>query len=132
MTDFVALKAEVDNDPLARDYASMTNKEVAVSLNEKNRPNDRQSVPAQEFIAAIAPAAFPADGKMQAYLALLLGTGSVPLEEPNVRNALKAIFVGQASTLAALAALQSEDISRGVEIGFGRVAEGHVAHVRKI
>lgn len=132
MVDFVLLKAEIDNDPLTRAYVSMTDKEVATSLNAKNRPNERVAVPAQEFIAAIAPAAFPADGKMQAYLALLLGTGSVPLEEPNVRNALKAIFAGKAGTLAALAALQSENISRGVEIGFGRVAEGHVAHVRKI
>ena len=132
MVDFVALKAELDNDPLARAYASMSDKRAATSLNEKNRPNKRVAVPAQEFIAAIAPAAFPADVKMQAYLALLLATGSVPLEEPNVRKALKAIFAGQAATLAALVALQNEDISRGVEIGFGRVAEGHVTHVRNI
>ena len=132
MVDFVALKAELDNDPLTRGYATMSDKEAAVSLNEKNRPNERQSVPAQEFIAAIAPTAFPADGKMQAYLALLLGTGSVPLDEPNVRNALKAIFSGQGGTLAALAALQNENISRGVELGLGRVAEGHVAYARTI
>lgn len=130
MTDFAALKAELDNDPLVRGYATMSDEEAAVSLNVQDRTNDRQEVPAQEFIAAIKPAAFPADVKMQAYLALLLGTGSVPLEEPNVRTALKAIFVGQASTLAALVALQSEDISRAQELSIGRVREGTVGQAR--
>ena len=132
MTDFVALKAELDNDPLARAYASMSDKRAATSLNVTDRPSDRVDVPAQEFIEAIEPSAYPGGGKMQAYLAMLLSTGSVPLEKTNVRNALKDIFVGQAATLTALVALQSEDISRGVEIGFGRVAEGHVAHARTI
>jgi len=53
MSDFYeTLISELQNDPLNRGYASMTNEEVAASLNEINR-----RVPTQRFISMRAIAA---------------------------------------------------------------------------
>lgn len=39
MTDIVALKAEIDDDPLTRGYSIMSDVEVAVDMNLVNRPD---------------------------------------------------------------------------------------------
>ena len=53
MSDFYStLIAELRDDPLNRGYASMTDEQVATTLNEKNR-----RVPTQRFISMRAIAA---------------------------------------------------------------------------
>lgn len=130
--DFLTLKTEINTDPLGRGYSGMTDAEVATSLNVIDRPSDRSTVSTGEILAAIEPTAFPVDGKKQAYLQTLLATDEIPLGSTNIRDALASIFSGELPTLNALAALQTELISRAMELGLRQVREGAVAHARTL
>lgn len=111
-------------------YSGMSDQEAADDLNRKVISVDRTSVPSIEVIESIEPAAYPTDARMQSYLSSLLSQDTVPLDSPNIRNALKAIFSGETATLAALAALQKVKISRAEEIGIGFVKIGFVKTAR--
>ena len=130
MVDFKKLKAEVTADPLAKGYSTMTDAEVAASLNARDIPSDRATVPSMEVLAAIKPTHYPTDARLQSYLQVLLANDAIPLGDKNVRDALKAIFSGKTTTLTALAALQKRNVSRAEELGIGWVRVGFVSAVR--
>jgi hypothetical protein len=128
------LKIEIDTDPLAVGYSSMTDVQVATSLNVVNRSVSRTAVSGSDVFTAIKPADF-LDINNSAHrwvLGILFGLDFVQLDSANVRTILTSIFAGKTDTLNAIISLQDEPVSRGVEIGFGKVHEGHVAHVRSL
>lgn len=45
----IVLKSEIENDPLGRGYSSMTDVEIASSLNTRNRSHDVESLSGQEM-----------------------------------------------------------------------------------
>ena len=126
-----ALKAETDTDPLARGYAGMTEAAVADSLNAINRSRNRTSVSPGEMQRAVDGAEFVAlsDVKQRAWLAIL--SDSVDPNNANTIAQVTAIWTS-GTTLTNLAALQTEAVSRAVEIGLGFVKQGHVQEARRL
>lgn len=129
--DIAALKAELTVDPLTIGYSGMTDAEAADSLNTVNRTVDVGSVTGQQIFEAVVPAhynALSADYKQ--LFAVIVGMGAIMVNGTNTKLALTTMFSGATATLAALAALQTERMSRGVELGLGFVAPGHVENAR--
>lgn len=132
MAVLAILRDELLNDPLGLGYAGQTDQQATDTLNTENRPVDRDRVPTGEVMAAIRPGDFinVTGVPQQTYLKILLGIDFVLLGSTNIRNALANIFSGAPLTLAALAALQQELVSRGTELGIGFIHVGDVAEAR--
>ncbi len=130
MTDYVALKAEITTDPLARGYAGMTNVQIAASLNTANRTRNRTIMTASEIINAINVTEFnalTATNKAAVWDLLHLGE----LNPFGVEATMfTSIFGGGSTTIATLASLRAQSISRAVELGLGVVSEGLVAEAK--
>lgn len=128
---YPALKAEIDNDPLARNYAGMTDDQlVADSLNAVTDTRDRSVIPAHEVFEAMVPTDMAAlTDEEKGRLRTLLAMGSVNIQGGNTRSMLGGIFGGTA-TAANLVALQSESVSRAANLGFPVITEADVARVR--
>lgn len=126
------LVAEIQNDPLTRDYASMTDQEVADSLNTVNRDRNRASMTGDEVFQQIAnQAAWDGltDAQRQLFMAFCGRSEIDPFAAANV-NFITSIFGGGSATVTNLAAARVEQISRGVEIGFGVVNVRDVTRAR--
>ena len=134
MADLVALKAELDADPLARGYFGMTDQQAADSLNAEDRTVDRTAVRGGEVFTAIKPVDFLSvtDAAHRWVLGVMFGLDVVPLDSANVRTILSTIFSGKAQTLAALVALQTHVVSRADELGLGNVRAGTVNEARRM
>lgn len=140
MADLVALKAEIDTDPLTRGYAAMTDAQVAADLNSSYRERNRDSMSASEVLNAIDIAEFNAltnAAESQIWNVLHLGGQSGPgggsidpfgIEATIFTN----VFGAGSATIAALSAARKESITRGVELGLGLVKPGHVEQARAI
>ena len=125
------LKDEIINDPLSRGYASMTDHEVADSLNTVNRERDRTIIPAHEIIEATTTTdynALSADNKQR--YGIITGAGEVNIQGTNTRAALAAMFGPGTQTRTNIAALQIELISRATELGLDFVRPGDVIEAR--
>lgn len=130
--DIAALATELTTDPLARGYSAMTNQQAADSLNNvKDRPRDRGVISSYEIIDATVPAEWAAlsAAEKQRYQTIV-GAGQVNTKNPNTRAAFLAMFAAGTTTRTNLAALQTELVSRAVELGLGVVGDGHVASAR--
>lgn len=104
---------------------------AAGQLNAVNRTRPVESVTGQQIFEAVVPEhynALSADSK-QLFLGII-GMGDIPVNGTNTKLALTAMFAGATATLSALAALQTEQVSRAVELGLGIVKVGHVQMVR--
>lgn len=132
MVDIARLRIELTTDPLSRGYSDMSPGEVVVSLNQKDRTQQRDLVPAWEVLSAIRPAHYQAvtDETELRYLTLLFSVDEIPLGNSNIRTALATIFSGATATLNDLQALQTVSVSRAQELNLGRIYLGHVLHVR--
>ncbi len=137
MADIQALKTELTTDPLGRGYAGMGDQAAADSLNTVDRQRNKTSITGDEIfnaadgaeLAALANGAAGPQRKFQMFLALC-GRDSVdPFGTANVAL-IQEIFGGGSATITALAALRTEPVSRGVEIGFGTVGSGDVSEAR--
>jgi hypothetical protein len=105
---------------------------AAEQLNAVNRTRDVESVTGQQIFEAVVPAhynALSADFK-QLFLGII-GMGDIPVNGTNTKAALVAMFSGATDTLNALAALQTKQVSRAVEIGLGHVRVGNVMEARE-
>jgi hypothetical protein len=131
--DIDALKAELADDPLVLGYSSMTDTEAAVSLNMANRTVDVESVTGQQIFGAVVPShwnALSADYKQ--LFGVIVGMQTILVNDPNTKLALTTMFAGATATLNALAALQTEQVSRAVELVLGgEVKAGHVEEARR-
>lgn len=130
--DYAILTAELQNDPLARGYAGMTDSQVLASLKTKNRPTERSVVESYEIIEATVPAEWGSlsAAEKQRYQTLT-GAGRVNLKGANTRAMLGAMFGAGTTTRANLVALQAgPSQSRAEELGISDVGEGHIHSAR--
>lgn len=130
MSDVIVLIDEIATDPLGRNYATMTDKEVAVDMNAQYRQKDRVSMTASEVFQAIdlSELLSLSDANYRKVLDVLhMGVVNPFGKEADI---FVSIFGGSSATITTLAVIRREGISRGVEIGWGLVKEGHIQMAR--
>lgn len=136
--DIPALWDEINNDPLARGYAGMTDEQVAADLNTVYRTRNRSSISGDEAFGATDPAEFDglADGSAnnsadtKNHWIAFCGRDSIdPFQVANVQF-VQQIFGPGSVTVANLSATRTEDVSRAEELGLGTVKTGHVQKAR--
>lgn len=120
------LYLELANDPLGRDYASMSDAEAAVDLGTEYRTRQRATMEAYEVFNAVNKSEWNAlTSASQAMVWDIIHMGTVNpfgLEA----DVFVDIFGISSSTIDTLQGLRLEDISRAEELGLGQVTEGHV------
>lgn len=122
------LSDELANDPLARGYSGMTNEEVIVSLNVKNRPGTSMS--GREVMAEVDNDEYDALSAAKKGQLLALTSGSDLDPFGFAANVIKDIFTPAPLTIAALAAARVSLISRATELGLGKLMAGPVGRAR--
>lgn len=135
MADLVALKAELDSDPLGRGYAGMTDAQAASSLNDvlDRVPPGNPTFDASEVFQRIDQTEFNAlsnADEAKVWNVLHLG-----LLNPWGREAdiLTDAFGAGSTTITDLKAWRNgKRVSRGRELGFGIVREGYVSAARAL
>lgn len=127
------LKSEIENDPLDRGYAGMSDVEVADSLNERTREADADALHGGDLVAALDQAEWEQLGSGQKqYLQLIVSAGSSPLTAA-IRNSLREMFPTQSQTRRNLLRLMRQEASRGMELGLGRnITPSDVANARRL
>jgi hypothetical protein len=134
MTDFVAIKAELDADPNARGYAAMTDEEAAADMNVKYVVRTKSSVSGHELFAQTDPTEFTAlaDPDRQTWLALCA------IDQVNVENSSPAvpivndIFGNPSITRTALIAYRDEMVSQATALGLGLMKTGYIRQARAL
>jgi hypothetical protein len=135
MADIGRLKTELDTDSLARGYAGMTDLQAADSLNDtKDRvPTGNPTFEASEIFQRVDEAEFGtlvAADKQLIWDVLHLGFVNPWGLEATI---FTTVFGGGSTTVGALQTWRSGKlVSRGEELGFGIVREGHVAAARAL
>ncbi len=131
------LKDELAGDPLGRGYAGMTDEEAAADLNISNRTRNRTSMTGDEVFQATEAAEFAGLGSGQgnsvddqSHWLSFCGRDIIdPFASANVQFVTEIFQVGS-TTLTNLQAARVESITRGVELGLGKVKTGHVQDAR--
>jgi hypothetical protein len=131
MVDTV-LRTELLTDPLARDYAGMTDVDVAASLNTKNITVDVREIPPADFLRGMVKAEWDAlSAADRNYLSVLLGNGPIDVSTgTQIRAALLAMFGVGSGTRANLLPLLTKSISRAEQLGLPFIKPGYVAAAR--
>jgi len=130
--DIGVLKNELDNDPLGRDYASLNDVAAAADLNTAYRTRTHPTITSSTFYEAIDSAEFDAlsDADKTA-VRDLFGLGELSTENGSrARATVVSAFGGSSTTVTALLAAITESVTRGEELGIGRVKVGHVQEAR--
>lgn len=118
---YLALKNEIDSDPLARGYAAMTDQEIADDLNTVYRTRNRSVATGKEIKDMIQTADW--DSRSEAQRNTLLSLFARDDLDPFGIDAhifQEAMTGATGTSVADLAAWRVEDISRGVELGFAQ------------
>lgn len=140
------LRSEIANDPLGRGYASMTDEQVAASLNNLDRPVTRPTpVTAKSLMALLDPAtaatildkleaAASSNSAVKWILSFIQGDAEgVDLGHPNTRAQIDALAVAgvlTADEASLLKSLADSLVSRAEELGLPDIKPWMVAHVR--
>lgn len=131
--DWTILKTEIVGDPLALGYLGMTSAQVAASLNGLTRARLRDVISAYEIVDTIVPAEWAAISTAeQRRIEFIVSAGAVNMRNANVRAAFIAAFGPATATRAALAALQSELVSRCNELKLPSLHTGDVDYARSL
>lgn len=105
---------------------------AAGQLNAVNRTVNVESVTGQQIFEAVVPSHYNAlSSDFKILFGTIVGMGTIPVNGTNTKAALTAMFVGATATLTALAALQTETVSRAVELGLGVTRAGHIEEARR-
>lgn len=130
--EIVRLRDEIVTDPLARGYAGMSDVDVAASLNTVDRERDRDALTGSEVMNAVDDDEWTllSDAQRQTIWNLAhLGTINPFGMEARL---MQSVFNETDSpTIAVLAAMRKEPVSRAVELGLGWARPGNVAEARK-
>jgi len=126
------LESELLTDPLGVGYAGLDDAAAAAALNALTRQRDVTSLAHTIVYNAIDQSDWSGltnAGRQEVWDILHLGGDGL---NPWGREADRfiALFGGGSATITTLAALRVESISRGDELGIGRVKPGHVAEAR--
>lgn len=135
MTDMTVLQDELENDPLGRGYAQMSDAQAADSLNTPDRPSERATMRATEIFEVIdldEYSALTPDKKAEVNRVLDLSGDDIPIG-PNskARAFLFDAFPEGTKTHAALVEAAAINISRANELGIGPVSHPMVAEARR-
>ncbi|HDZ22900.1 hypothetical protein LCGC14_1415030 [marine sediment metagenome] len=129
--NYDVLKSELTTDPESRGYSGMTDAEAATDLNTEYRSVDVESVTGQQIFEAAVPAEYDVlTADQKALFGAIVGMGEILVNGPNTRDALLAMFGPATTTRTNLAVLQTETVSRAIELGLSRVREGTVTQAR--
>jgi hypothetical protein len=131
MTDYLALRHELDDDPLGRGYAGMTDKEAAEDLNITYRTLNKDTMTGSEVLNAIVITEFnalSAEDQRTIWDVLHISGDLNPFGlEATI---FIAAFGGGSTTIANLASARVYYASRGEELGLSVVDEGDVNKAR--
>ena len=129
--DYVALKNELDTDPLVRGYSGMTDQEAADDLNSVYRTRNRSFMTGKEVKDRIDTAEWAgrSDAQKQIVLSLVTRDDLDPfgIDATIFQDAMS----GATATLASLLAYRVEDISRAEELNLGFVRAPDVDAARR-
>lgn len=130
--DLVALRAELDTDPLALGYAGMTDEQAAASLNANGRDVNRTEVTGGEIATSVVRSELAAlTAGDQNYIRALISAGVMPITD-NLKSEFGAVFGAGTQTRANLLSLLKRPGSRAEELGLARVTPSHVADARRL
>ena len=130
------LQDELTNDPLARGYSTMSDAEVATSLNTVNRDYTQTTLTGNEILHGIVPSEYSSlptnrPDTRTTVMGIVGVDGEVSVAPGSfAREAFIAIFGSGSGTIAALAAMLSSQRSRAEELGLGGVSHTDVAIAR--
>ena len=126
------LTAELTADPENIGYAGKTDRQAADLMNVVNRPRGRASMSGDEVFQNIESQAvwdLLTPEQRNEFLTLCARDSIDPFGPANVAL-VTSIFGGGSATVTNLQTARVETVSRGVELGLGRVGEGDVWDVR--
>lgn len=133
MGQIQTIKSEIDDDPLGRGYSTMSNIEVADSLNVENRSKNLTHITGDQLGDAVDETE---------YNALSADDQGAVRELWQVQQlnpfgfaaiVIKSIFPSPGTTLAALVSLRIKSISRGDEIGLKETVQAdHITKARAL
>ena len=132
------LRTELNNDPLGRGYAGMTDEGAADDLNTVYRTRQKANLSGAEVYEQVDNTEFLAlTAAEQAEvwdIVHLSGEGSGISITPGskARTRFVALFGGGSATIVDILAYITEDISRGIELGIGIVTTGSVQKARAL
>lgn len=133
-SQLVILRAELDaGHPGTGAYDA--NADIAKDqINAENRAVANDSLSGKEFKDAIDATEFDALTESQKQLAYtLFNSDSLDASVGSIdRQTAVTLFAGMTTTLAALSALQTKNISRAAELGLGTVATGDILAARAL
>ena len=122
---------ELTTDSLGRGYSGMTDAEAAADLNVVYRTRPKDRLEPTVVLNAIDKAEFLALG--DADQARVWNVLHLPSINPFGIEAdlFVGVFGAGSDTITALQAIRQEAVSRGVELGLGKVAVGHAEEARR-
>ena len=125
------LKAEIDNDPLARGYSGMTDQQIAESLNAVDRTVTAEFLSGSDVLNNTDHAEFTAltVGNQQKWLQLC-AVDSINTDSGIAKSLEASLFGPGTATRTALVAARQSTVSRATELGIGFVQVGIVQQVR--
>ena len=129
MSAVAVLRSELEADPLARGYSGMDDLAVCASINEVDRTRARSLSGDEAFGATDGPEFVGLTVEKRQLWMSMTSRATISPSPANVA-VVGWLFGAGSATLAALAALAVESISRAAELGLGTVYEGHVQFVR--
>ena len=130
MSDIAKLRAELTADPLGRGYAAMTDVAVAADLNTVYREHNKSLLTATEVLNAVVLAEFNAlTDTVQRRIWDVIHIGEINPFGVEEKLFIAAFGAGSV-TIANLAEIRKEAVSRAVELGIGFVYPGHVQNAR--
>jgi len=124
------LSDELTNDPLNRGYAEMNDEEVAININFLDRIRNRPSMTSSEVLNAIDITEWSAltdAGQQQIWDVIHMGNINPFGVEATI---FIAVFGNGSDTIAALATIRKENVSRATELGHSFVYPGHIQNAR--
>ena len=128
--DLAKLKAEITNDPQALGYLGKTDEQVCNLLNAETRSRHIELLSPSRILNSLVYSEFTTKTAAQQQLiwnVLHLGDINPWGVEATI---FIAVFGAGSATIAALAAMRVEAISRSTELGIGRVEPGEIVEAR--
>ena len=131
--DYVALKTELDTDPLTRGYAGMAAADAAIDMNTIYRTRQRDAMSGDEVFNATDATEFTGltESKQTLWVSFTSKDVLDPYASANI-DFVDFVFGGGSTTRSNLQALRVESVSRAVELGLGIVKTGDVEFARSL
>lgn len=126
------LREEIQNDPLSRGYAGMTDQQIADDLNSKYRSKNKTGVSGKDISDAINSAEYSAlsDAQKDRIINFTQRQSVDPFGF--AQTVFLDIFAGGSTTIQNLSNIRVESISRADELGWREVKIGHVIDAKAI